>query len=332
MPTPPAPPAPLHAAGALARAGEIGAALAELDRLHRADATAADPVAQAVLLATELDCRLARGQLQEAAILGARLDDHLGAAGLVGAFAHHGRGELAAAVGGPELALDHFDATGRLLAGLDADDSAHVERLPWRIGAALALVRSGRHHAGVDLVHEHLDRAAGTAYGTALGLRARATVDARADHQALLREALHLLTTVPAARLVAQIETDLAGLLLLRPGTDHHHEALALLRHAEEYAEREQLRPLLGRIQRLLLRLGAAAHPAAPMATHAVLTAAERRVAGLAASGHSNRQIADELIVSVKAVEWHLSHVYRKLGIRTRAALPGALGATLSLG
>ena len=55
-------------------------------------------------------------------------------------------------------------------------------------------------------------------------------------------------------------------------------------------------------------------------------TATERRVAELAAAGLSNRAIAAELLVSVKVVEWHLSHVYRKLGIATRRRLPAALG------
>ena len=63
--------------------------------------------------------------------------------------------------------------------------------------------------------------------------------------------------------------------------------------------------------------------------TLAVLTAAEQRVARLAASGLTNRAIAEHLVVTVKAVEWHLSHVYRKLGIRSRGALAGALGPGL---
>ena len=53
--------------------------------------------------------------------------------------------------------------------------------------------------------------------------------------------------------------------------------------------------------------------------TLASLTAAEQRVARLAATGLTNREIADQLVVTVKAVEWHLSHVYRKLGIHSRA-------------
>ena len=47
----------------------------------------------------------------------------------------------------------------------------------------------------------------------------------------------------------------------------------------------------------------------------------EERVAALAAQGRSNRQIAAELYVSVRTVEAHLSHVYRKTGVRSRAQL-----------
>ena len=51
------------------------------------------------------------------------------------------------------------------------------------------------------------------------------------------------------------------------------------------------------------------------------LTATERRVAERAAAGYSNRDIAAQLFVSVKAIEQNLSRVYRKLGIRSRAQL-----------
>jgi DNA-binding CsgD family transcriptional regulator len=56
------------------------------------------------------------------------------------------------------------------------------------------------------------------------------------------------------------------------------------------------------------------------------LTAAERRVADLAAEGLTNREIAQALFVSRKTVEMHLGHAYRKLDIHTRAELPAALG------
>ena len=51
------------------------------------------------------------------------------------------------------------------------------------------------------------------------------------------------------------------------------------------------------------------------------LTAAERRVAELAATGMTNREVAAALFISPKTVEANLMRVYRKLGIRTRAEL-----------
>jgi DNA-binding CsgD family transcriptional regulator len=51
------------------------------------------------------------------------------------------------------------------------------------------------------------------------------------------------------------------------------------------------------------------------------LTGAERRVAELAARGLTNRQIAQELLVSVATVETHLRHVFQKLDIGSRREL-----------
>jgi DNA-binding CsgD family transcriptional regulator len=59
-----------------------------------------------------------------------------------------------------------------------------------------------------------------------------------------------------------------------------------------------------------------------------VLTPSEQRVAELAARGRTNRQIADTLFITVKAVERHLGNAYRKLGIRGRGELAGALPDT----
>ncbi len=51
------------------------------------------------------------------------------------------------------------------------------------------------------------------------------------------------------------------------------------------------------------------------------LTETESRVALLASEGRSNKEIATELFIGVSTVERHLSHVYRKLGVRSRTNL-----------
>jgi DNA-binding CsgD family transcriptional regulator len=51
------------------------------------------------------------------------------------------------------------------------------------------------------------------------------------------------------------------------------------------------------------------------------LTPTEERVAGLVAAGRTYREVADELFISPKTVQWNLSKIYRKLGIRSRGEL-----------
>jgi DNA-binding CsgD family transcriptional regulator len=55
------------------------------------------------------------------------------------------------------------------------------------------------------------------------------------------------------------------------------------------------------------------------------LTTTEARLAALAAEGLANKEIAAALHMSVHTVEGHLTRIYRKLGIRSRAALAGRL-------
>jgi DNA-binding CsgD family transcriptional regulator len=59
------------------------------------------------------------------------------------------------------------------------------------------------------------------------------------------------------------------------------------------------------------------------------LTPAERTTALLAANGRTSREIAEELVVSVRTVENHLQRVYEKLGIRGRAELRVAVEQSL---
>lgn len=55
------------------------------------------------------------------------------------------------------------------------------------------------------------------------------------------------------------------------------------------------------------------------------LTPSERRVAQFAADGMSNREIAQNLFITTRTVEGHLTHAYEKLAITSREQLPAAL-------
>ncbi|MGW2746270.1 helix-turn-helix domain-containing protein [Streptomyces sp. NPDC001450] len=56
------------------------------------------------------------------------------------------------------------------------------------------------------------------------------------------------------------------------------------------------------------------------------LTAQELTVARLAVQGMPNREIAQELVLSVRTIEYHLANAYMKLGITSRMGLIGKLG------
>ena len=51
------------------------------------------------------------------------------------------------------------------------------------------------------------------------------------------------------------------------------------------------------------------------------LSATEAAIADLVSAGRSNHEVAAALHLSPKTVEWNLSKIYRKLGVRSRAEL-----------
>ncbi|MDA0140499.1 helix-turn-helix transcriptional regulator, partial [Solirubrobacter deserti] len=97
-----------------------------------------------------------------------------------------------------------------------------------------------------------------------------------------------------------------------------------VLRGALHHADRGGARRLAQRARAELVAAGARPRRAALSGCDA-LTAAERRVATLAAEGRTNRQIAQELFVTTRTVETHLTHTFAKLGVRSRDELAAAL-------
>ncbi len=275
---------------------------------------------RAELALTGLLSRLARGDLRGAAPFSRELTGLVRIRGPVAARACFGLGEFAAARGQTDLGVTYYESAGDELDGADA-----LTRQPGRSALARILAARGKIATATVLVEEELAeaRVLDSPYAVASALRTMSAVAPTDRRVELLDEALALLAGSDAARLEAQIRTDLAGwLLLLQPTASA--QAVDLLRSAEKYARQEDLAPLLGRIRWLLERLGEA--PDGELAGRmSELSAAEQRVAALVVVGKRNREIAVELGISVKSVEWHVSHILRKLSITSRLDLADAL-------
>jgi DNA-binding NarL/FixJ family response regulator len=302
--------------------GRIADAMTAVDRA-RHDARLMDRLTdgqRVSLFLSGLRAKLALGDLRGGAAFARELTTLMRIRGPVGAVASHGLGEFAAARGNADQAVSYFERAGQELAAARV-----ASRLPWRSGLARVVAARGDIAAATRLVDQELVevRASGSAYDVASTLRTFAAIAPTSDRLGLLDEALEVLEGIEAARLEAQIRTDLAAwLMLLHP--EESARAVRLLRSAEEYARHEELAPLLTRIRWLLERLGEAPDGELP-GRLAELSTAERRVAQLVVAGKRNREVAAELGVSVKSVEWHVSHILRKLSITSRHDLADAL-------
>jgi DNA-binding CsgD family transcriptional regulator len=158
------------------------------------------------------------------------------------------------------------------------------------------------------------------------GICAVASVRGGAEEIAMLEEAAAMSEGAlgRAGRLYALIQL---GAALRRDG--QRVAARAPLREALELARRCGAARFAKHARDELQATGETVRRYAPIGVES-LTPSERRVAELAASGMTNRQIAQSLFVTVKTVEAHLSAAYDKLDIRSRRDLNGALTAPTS--
>jgi len=146
------------------------------------------------------------------------------------------------------------------------------------------------------------------------------------DCLAIFGEAVELASTSPARLEHAKALVALGSARRRRNRAVHAREPLD---EAAELATVCGATPLVEHARAELRAAGGRARRRVPTGVGA-LTPSELRVATLAAAGRTNRAIAQELYVTPKTVEVHLSAVYRKLGISSRTELESTGVAELS--
>jgi DNA-binding CsgD family transcriptional regulator len=163
-----------------------------------------------------------------------------------------------------------------------------------------------------------------TAWAAAIAARIAALASTGDDADRLYRQSIDLLGET---RLKAELGRGhlLYGEWLRREGRRVHARGQLLIAHELFVAM-----GLEGFAQRAGHELGATGATPRKRTTTArdQLTTQERRIARLAGDGLSNPEIASQLFLSPKTVEFHLRKVFTKLGIGSRVQLPAALANT----
>jgi DNA-binding CsgD family transcriptional regulator len=238
--------------------------------------------------------------------------------GFVLTFAEHARAVLHNSLGHYETALDNAQRAS-------AQDELHasVWSLPELVEAA---VRSGKPELAADALERLRERTqvAGTEWALGIEARCAALLSDDAVAEGLYREAIERLGHCRVALDLARAHL-LYGEWLRRRG--RRVDAREQLRSARASFAEMGAEAFARRAERELLATGETARKRA-IETSDELTPHEARIARMARDGASNQDIATELFVSRKTVEYHLHKVFSKLGINTRQQLEYVLPGT----
>jgi DNA-binding NarL/FixJ family response regulator len=202
----------------------------------------------------------------------------------------------------------------------------HPAFASWRVDAAEALAALGDTSQARQLALEHsrLAERLGTAGPQAAGLRALAHTVTATQRIELLERAVALTVDAPAQLEHTRALVDL-GAALRR--ANRRADARRSLRQALSTADRHGMRLLARRARSELDAAGARPRRSALTGPDA-LTPTEHRVATLAAAGHGNPDIAQQLYITRRTVETHLTHAYQKLDITSRHELAPRLAGS----
>ena len=312
---------------------------AALLKLKLGDLAQADAAARIALRVAQ-DGDFARGLafaatvLAEIAVAGGQLDE---AQALLDLLPHEGlpagvgtvlipaaRGRLRLAQGRAQEALREFEACMALwqpqIWGMPMSDAGYIHA---RAGAAQALLALGDVRRARELAEAELADTRRFGGRRALGIALRAAGLARggAKGLAMLEESAAVLGESPAVleRAASLVEW---GAALRRAG--QRSQARRVLSQGLDGAARCGAQPLAARAREELRVAGARPRRDWSVGVEA-LTPSELRIVRLARDGRTNRQIAQELYVSIKTVEGHLARAYGKLGIASREELDRVL-------
>jgi DNA-binding CsgD family transcriptional regulator len=242
---------------------------------------------------------------------------------------HHnelGRLYVQSALGLLELGLGRAEGAIRYLE--QARDQAERQGLVepnvvhWQADLIEAYVRAGEPDPARDALEAFRRQAEHTGGHWALGTaaRCRGLLADDIDQDACFAVALDHLQAVTAHFEVAR--THLCHGERLRRAR-RRTDARQALRQAIDGFDRLGATPWATRAQVELRATGATARRRRNESDRDKLTAHELQVARIVAGGASNREAAAALFLSPKTIEFHLAHIYRKLGVRTRTELAG---------
>ena len=224
------------------------------------------------------------------------------------ALLYNGLGRYAEALAAAHLACEHDDLGVRGYALVELIEAAS---------------RETARDVATEALRELEERtlAAGTDWALGILARSRALLSAGEAADALYREAVERLGR---SRIVVQLARAhlLYGEWLRRE--NRRLDARAQLRVAYDMLRGIGADAYADRAHRELLATGETTRKRA-VAMRDSLTPQEAQIARLAADGRTNPEIASELFISPRTVEYHLSKVFTKLGLRTRRELRHAL-------
>jgi DNA-binding CsgD family transcriptional regulator len=261
-----------------------------------------------------------RGELDVAKrIVDRDIREELLGPGLVGGVCACVRGHVHAEIGDHEASRRDFLAAGERVAWLPY---ANPEGIGWRTGLATAEAALGNAERAGEMAGEAVDlaREAGGRRGIGVALRVQGAV-AGTEGVEVLREAVEILAGTRARLQHARALVDLGA---ARRRANRRKEAREPLREGLDLAHRCGAAALEERARTELAATGARPRSVVLSGVDA-LTPSELRVAGMAAEGMTNREIAQQLYVTAKTVETHLRHAYQKLDVARRAELAAAL-------